>query len=310
MLSDFLNIKYVIFGEHPITDIGYCEPGKYDISSNGLDIPVNFIIDNEFSIPHYSIALANKLCSLPHSELAGFLDYHCSLVKDPITWLNNVEKLLSENYDIFEHVGGKSRIPKLYALFQDRRNKVSACFPSPCSGLSILAEPNVRFDFNPVKAYSDSLGSYEEKAAFLIETRATYKQIMKKEMPFESQIDIELEKLDKIESLNLTDKHTLSGKSKKVPKGKIQINCRLNVFVDVFYQLMHDFEIDGLPLINCPSSTLAYFIENFCVNREGKKFSKTSVDTILNPSREEKRPKVGKRIDLKNIIQSDEITNN
>ena len=76
----------------------------------------------------------------------------------------------------------------------------------------------------------------------------------------------------------------------------MQFNCQTNVFVDVFYQLTKEYQVDGKPLLNVGFSDMAQFIVNNFVDKNGNTLSLDTVKTILNPARPEKRPNTEKRL--------------
>ena len=83
---------------------------------------------------------------------------------------------------------------------------------------------------------------------------------------------------------------------------KLQFNCNVNQFVDIFYQLSLEILVEGKPIIEGNIDDMAAIIVNSFVDKDGKEISPQSVKTILQQSREVKRPNSHKRIDLNKIL--------
>jgi hypothetical protein len=82
----------------------------------------------------------------------------------------------------------------------------------------------------------------------------------------------------------------------------LQFNCNVNQFVDIFYQLTREIIIDGTPIIEGNINDVAAIIVNSFVDKDGKEISTQSVKTILQPSREDKRPNSHKKIDVNKFL--------
>ena len=59
---------------------------------------------------------------------------------------------------------------------------------------------------------------------------------------------------------------------------------------------------DGNPYFDANANQIADLIVNNFVDKDGNPISPQTVKTILKPSKEEKRPNNGKRIDLNTLI--------
>ncbi len=95
--KDALFTCIVIFKEHPVVNYSVEEPGIFDISAKGTNTPAHFIIDGIFSMQDYCSQLVGKFSTLQPIELMPFLEHQCRPLKDPIGWLNQLEKLLHVN---------------------------------------------------------------------------------------------------------------------------------------------------------------------------------------------------------------------
>ena len=79
-------------------------------------------------------------------------------------------------------------------------------------------------------------------------------------------------------------------------------NSPVNVLVDIFYQMLTIKAANGRPLIQTTKNEVADFVVKHFRKVDGKKISRSTVLTILTPSKVDKRPSRDKRIDLKKII--------
>ena len=78
-----------------------------------------------------------------------------------------------------------------------------------------------------------------------------------------------------------------------MPASKLKINGNVNYLVDVFYQMKENNIIDATP------SEIAAHVNRAFLDKKGKEIPLSTILTILDPSRVEKRPKEGKRFKMK-----------
>ncbi len=78
-----------------------------------------------------------------------------------------------------------------------------------------------------------------------------------------------------------------------MPASKMKINGNVNYLVDVFYQMKERNILDATP------SEIAAIINRGFLDKKGKEIPLSTILTILDPSRVEKRPKEGKRFKMK-----------
>jgi len=85
---------------------------------------------------------------------------------------------------------------------------------------------------------------------------------------------------------------------------KIRWNGQINILVDVFYQIMYEIKVDGEPLLVATPNDIANMLTNNFCDRNGNELSRSTIKTILLPSRADKRPKKdnSKRIDISKLI--------
>lgn len=302
-----LFICLVIFKEHPIVNYIIIEPRNFDISAKGTPIPPNFITDGSaFSMLDYCVQLLRKLINLIPAEIEDFLDYQCSQLKNAISWLNCLEKLLQVNNTIFINTKNISKLSYLLNAIECKRNNVLQLNYTHSFN---LAEPFMIYHkpFHALKREIDTLPSFEDKIALLINRKAEYLQneprfIHKHPKPLDVLIDLEIKKLYQIERLKKQKQDNFNEpqpeKSKYNPK-KLSFNGPLNILVDAFYQMKNKESVTGVPYINATIQEITDWIVANFLDKDGKEISPATVRTILSPGRPEKRPKQDNRIIVK-----------
>lgn len=305
MPKEFQNFQTVQFLEHPITDMSQYEPHVFDVSTKGFDFPPSFTSKGDFLMEIYCQLLTRKIQNISKNDISDLIDYQCSLLKSPLVWLDQLETLLELNFSIFENNCHKSRIHKLYIIIQFKRQELKSKLKSLKNKISEMDEvastEMVKFDFRTVKYDLNNLTSYEEKKAYLIELEADYLQSepymsWNNNKPFNKLIEIEMDKLEKLENI----KKSFHVKDKVINNSnKIRINGNLNVFVDIFYQMLFEVKTDNLPFLDYSPSVIAEFIINNFVDKDGREISISTVRTILSPGKIDKRPSYDKRIKVK-----------
>jgi hypothetical protein len=305
-----LKIKPVQFSEHPIVDMAQIEPMKFDVSSCGLKSQSSFIVNGDFLIGDYCEALLLKIINLFKSELLDFLEYQCSKLKKPLEWLDNIETLIDINTGYFNDECKQAKLNKIdisiQALKVNYKHIRKPLKEHLVNWTEILPLNNMsRFDINVVKFDLAKLDTYSEKKAYLIELKADFQQSenicsISANKSFGILLDIEFEKLENLHQIPVESK-TVKLDSIR-PRQKLRINGNTNIFIDIFYRLLNEYKPEGKPFIDGTSTEIANLIvENFA-NRDGKNLSINTVQTILSPSRVEKRPSCDKRFCMRNVI--------
>ena len=149
------------------------------------------------------------------------------------------------------------------------------------------------FDIKEVKNKLKEYDTVEDKLFYLCEIETEYKQmrptlINSHAVPFDEQISLEIDKLNKQEVLKEKSKQkkgTISN-AKNNPVTQIQLTCNLNYFVDIFFQLSQEKQA-----ISGSLKDIAEYISIGLIDKEGNPVSPDSVYSMLKPSNFEKRPK-------------------
>lgn len=279
------------------------------VSNHDFDI----ILDKKVTVQDYCTALLNKIFELHQSDYPIFLNYQTSLVKEPIVWLNRFEELISNNEDLFTSKKALSRYNKLFNLIESKRKEVQ--FSGTKENRQTIAKRYINaeseerhFSFYEVKRQIDNLDDDNEKILLLAKEKHEYRQanieFINQKLPlFDKQCSKEIEQIYELQSI----KSTIEKFKPNVPGNssvqiKLQFHCNVNQFVDVFYQMSREILVEGKPMVEGNINDIATMIVNTFVDKDGREISLQSVKTILQPSREDKRPNSHKRIDISKFL--------
>ena len=268
---------------------------------------------NKENLQSYCQDLWNKIFELRHSQIQSFISHHCSIAKNPIQWLNMFEKLIIVNEELFHNGRNKSRLMKFQTCIEVKRLKLKCeetkKSPSRPSKRQINAESEERyFSFKEVREKLSKIEFFEEKIVFLVNQKSDYQQseidFVNKNLPqFDEQCNNEIERLLEVRKLEeQLKKNGLGHLRKSVSGNKIKINSNLNQLVDVFFQLNRELFIEGKPFLDGDTSDFVALICNNFVDKDGHELSTATVETILRPSKYDKRPKSNKRVDVDKLI--------
>ena len=92
-------------------------------------------------------------------------------------------------------------------------------------------------------------------------------------------------------------------------KGKFQLNCNSNIFLDVIFQFIRKQAENGSPWLNCDYSELTALLNYFFTDKDGNPLNPSSIRTVLKPSNFKKRPHPDdpNKFDINNFSDSAEI---
>lgn len=170
-----------------------------------------------------------------------------------------------------------------------------------------------RFNFDKVKQKIKNYSTTEEKLFYLAEAKTEYLQnkplqVPPGEVPFDEKVQLEIDLLKTQSKLSKKRQQAFADQKNKSPlsplkkqsqsPAKFQINSNLNVFVDIFFQLMHEKKINGKPYLDASPNELCEMIAAYFKDKDGRDISIDTIKTILKPSRFEKRPKGNTRFDI------------
>ena len=269
--------------------------------------------DQEPTLENYCIALLEKVFTIPQSQLPEFITYQIQLNSDGTTWLNKFEKLLANNEELFITQKALSRFNKLYNIIEKKRTELQASSvkeikqPTPKRLINADAEDRY-FSFFEVKQYVEKMESFNDKILYLNEEIFEYRQadiisINNKLQPYDQQCVQLIEKLQTLRKMRSEiEKEKELEQEKKQTIKKLKFNGNLNQLVDIFYQLSRELFVDGKSFIDASNGDIVNMIVNNFIDKDNNEISPQTVETILKPSRGDKRPKTHKRIDLDNLL--------
>lgn len=278
------------FVEHPILDIAQFDEGEYDIVIFEEGQPSNFLNKGSFNKEQYCKCLLHKLFSLTKSKINPFIQYQCDKMQEPIIWLNKFEKLIDLNQELFTTKQQIKSFEKALMTIEVLRHSYEHQSHLPTN----------KFDISQVKNKLKEYPIFEDKLSFLCEIETEYKQLRPVIhnagiVPFDEQIGLEIDKLTKQEALKEKSKQRNSPAitQNTNPKPQLKLNCNINYFVDVFYQLSQEKQAVSNTL-----KEISEFIANGVLDKDGNSISSDSVYTMLKPSNLDKRPKGNSRFKL------------
>lgn len=278
-------------------------------TNKNLDV----IIEEQISIEEYCRAIIDKLFKLPQTQFLNFINYQLEQVKSPLGWLDSFDLLIAENEKLFVDNGLLFKYNKLCNIIEKKRDLLQCPSIKPIKPTTakryINAESEERyFSFYEIKKQLVALEDDNEKILLLTKEKHEYKQanieFLNQKLPlFDKQCCKEIEQIYEMQTIKSSiDKLKPSTALNPSTLTKLQFNCNVNQFVDIFYQLTRELIIEGKPIIEGNINDVAAIIVNSFVDKEGKEISIQSVKTILQPSREDKRPNTHKKIDINKFL--------
>jgi len=265
------------------------------------------------TLDEYCQQLINRSFSITHSQIPEFICHHCQLVKDPVQWLNKFEKLLSLNDDLFNGVRNQNRHTKFMISIETKRNRIldeqSKTIRVKPAKKYINAESEDRyFSFHELKKDLANLACDAERIMLLTKEKFEYQQscietVNINTLAYDEQCEKEIQQIYAMKKLKQDlEREGTFEKSPGTLNPKIRISLNINQFADIFYQLMTQKTPDGNAYFDANANQITDLIVNNFVDKDGNPISPQTVKTILKPSKEEKRPNNGKRIDLNTLI--------
>lgn len=270
------------------------------------NLSFDIIIDEEISLTNYCNALFKKIFELPQSQFPDFINYQCNKVKDAFSWINKLEKLIALNEEVFDNQKAKSRYIKLYNIIEHKRKEIQTTAvkeeknKTPKKYINAENEERI-FSFHETKTYINTLNNDNEKILYLMNECFEYKQatlemINQKLQNYEVQCRNEIERIQTLQKFQSDFKQ--QSPSNNGQHTKLKLNCNLNVFVDVFYQMQTQLKEKGNPYLEATTQEIAAFVANNFIDKENQPISVNTIRTILTPSKSQKRPNSDKRIQI------------
>ena len=165
--------------EHPIVDIRYKKPGKFDVSIiHYPDYPPDFLKDGVFDHRQYCICLLRMTGELSRDGLEKLLERQCKLMKDPVEWLFKFGELLEIVDDYKPVLAYKTRFKWLEKFISEeiisRSSAGAEEYARQSSGSDAVEEPEVMYLLEKVLDAVDKTNSYREQISVCNKFRALY----------------------------------------------------------------------------------------------------------------------------------------
>lgn len=281
--------------------------------SNSTKSDFDIIFENEINKQNYCFELLQKFNKMPLSHFSDFINHQVNLVSNQRKWLQELEVFIHYNEALFTSKTGVLKYSKIFQLIESIQiNLQSTCVKESSLNTPkkyINAENEERhFSFYELKKQLEKTPCDKQKILLLTKEKHEYRQsniefINQKIPSFDKQCSKEIEQIYEIGKLKFElEKAKSNNCNCQKQINKIQFNCNVNQFVDIYYQLYRELFSNGKPIIDGNINDMVAMIVNSFVDKDGKEISPLSVKTILKPSKEEKRPNTHKRIDIEKFL--------
>lgn len=287
-------VQFVPFKEHPVVDVSTNDATEFDVVAIDDSMPSGFLVKGSFQLKQYAECLLFKICALNNSKIKPFLQYQCTNVIDPLTWLNKTEKLIEINSELFDTRDKKSRTQKALTVIEVLRNDIE----------KERHKNKHIFDFETLKKNYDKYPVIEDRICYLMEQQTIYRQLGSKaqtansDIPFDKQIDLELEFIENKERIKQKAAERAAILRGKPKRNKIPIRGNINILAGAFYKMLHEKKINGLPYIDATASDIASLIAEVFCDKDGIDISESTIRTYLSPNKVEKRAKGENELDF------------
>lgn len=291
------SVRLVQFREHHVINISDSQSHEFDIVIFQEEMIPSFISSGKFLHKQYCTCLLWKLLQLKKYQVKLFLQYQCEQISDPLYWLHKLEKLIELNWDIFTVKSDKLLFGKILRMIELICERLET--------QNLVSETKNPFDFWELKRKIKGYNSYPEKISLLLEAKTEYLQkkphpVIPNEITFDEKINLEIDLINS--KMNLEVKTKTAGAilpAKNTITASAKLNCNLNQFVDIFYQLIYEKQTNGKSIIETDNATIAEILSTSFLDKDGNEISAETVRTILKPSRIDKRPKGNLRFEMK-----------
>lgn len=274
---------------------------------------LDIIITTPITLENYCEALFKRIITLNYLDYGPFLKHQTDQTQSPIIWLEELGQFLSTNEEIFIEKRLLHRYDKIHSCIEIQKDLIKsrlikiAKFSPPKRYINAESEERY-FSFYEIKKQIDAFDDDNQKILLLTNEKHEYQQanieFINQKLPlFDVQCSKEIKQIYELQSIKSTIEKFKPSTSEPMHKtNKLQFNCNVNQFVDIFYQMSREIVIEGKPMVEGNINDIAEMIVNTFIDKEGKELSPLSVKTILQPSREDKRPNTNKRIDINKLL--------
>jgi len=239
-------LTQVDFPEHPFADYTQTQPKDIEITAEGLGCQPDFTAEGQISMKNYCLALLQKTTKLPGHRWDSFLAWQCDQVQKPFVWLQRFELLLMLNEALLAKAGYRTASQIAFAAIERARRSIWQGVTEEIEG-SIAELYTLRFNIHEVKEQLKHLPDFTDKLSYLLEAKTSYLQnkpsfTASNIVPFDVQIDLEIEKLRQLEMLVSTIAPQPLQMSEEAVLPKIKINLSVAELA-YFFRAMYDLGI-------------------------------------------------------------------
>lgn len=253
------------------------------------------------TLEDYCQQLIYRSFSITHSQIPDFICHHCKLVKDPVPWLNKLEKLLSVNDELFSSARNQNRYMKFMVSIETKRNKIldenAKTAKTKPAKKYINAESEDRyFSFYELKKTLEGMCCDDSKIILLTKEKFDYQQstiefLNIHTLEFDKQCDKEIEHILALKALEAEmAKKSAAIETSQIVCEKIRLHGPLNIITNAFKQMMTSVQPTGKPYIQKRIKEMAHFIAENFADENGNPLSKDTLQTYLSPGRNDKDP--------------------
>lgn len=239
-------LTQVDFPEHPFADFTQTQPTDIEITAEGLDCRPDFMVGGQVSMKNYCLALLQKTTNLPRHRWDAFIAWQCDQVRKPFVWLQRFELLLMLNNSLLSEKGYRAEVQVAFASIEYARRGIWQGVSEELEG-SIAEFYSLRFNIHDVKEQLKHLPDFADKLSYLLEAKTSYLQnkpsfTASNIIPFDVQIDLEIEKLRQLEMLvsTIAPQPLQINEESVLPKIKINLSVAELAY---FFRAMYDLDL-------------------------------------------------------------------
>ena len=247
-----VNVEKLDFLEHPFADFTHPGATVADITAEHLRCQPDFTVGGIFSMQHYCAALVIKAIELPQAYWRHMIERQRGKLENPFRWLQQYGLLIQLNKPLFAALG---RSTEALFAFQCIAEAQQAIWDECTDGLvrDLYELHQDRFNIQWLRDQANQFQTLPEKIAFLLEAKTIFLQCkppypLSVPVPFDVQIDLEIERLRQLEVLLAKCDMTPLDRTDEVASGDDANKLEINLSVaDLAYFFRALFDIGLLP---------------------------------------------------------------
>lgn len=306
MMSHFNLVRSVNFKEMPTLnqplksnsqeDLGY----EMEEQGDGEEEIDNTIRVSNEDLKKYCKYILSNIKKMEIEDTEEFVNAMLVQTILPLSWLNCFEKLVNLNLLLLDGKANPLFLSTFHIFIDDKRKELEEALVYE-DGLNIRRS-NGTYSFKRVRFHLSKIDGFKKKILFLNRCKIEYQQFKPRYIsvgttPFDEKIELEIQRITMDEEFKSAKKEMENRTS--VPSIlKIKINSQINQFADIFYQMINDYKVNNLPLIETSNANVAKLISHFFTDVNGINIEQSTIETYLQKNKPEKRPKEYNRIRL------------